>query len=136
MKRTNGRAGSRSAGTVLAFGVIFNTALFLIINFLVSIILGKLENPTGNMGMVSMLTLYACALISGFSVAKFKGEGGALPSSMSSLIFVLLLLVVGLIISRGKLPVITAVNYAVYMIISILGSLFAARKPKRRRRTR
>ena len=134
MKRNNGHAKTGGAGRTLIFGVLFNALLFLLLNFIVSLILGGLKNPTGNMGMASTLTLYLCALISGFSVAKFKGNGGALPSSMSSLIFLRLLMVAGLILTRGRLPSRVAINYAVYMIIATLGALFAARKTKRQRR--
>ncbi len=136
MKRTKGHAKSRGAGTALAFGIIFNAVLFVIVTFFASLIISRFNNPTGSMGMMSMLALYICALISGFSVAKFKGEGGALPSVMSSLIFTLILLTVGLILSKGGIPFVTAVNYIVYVLLSIGGALIACKRSNRRRRTR
>lgn len=136
MKRTKGHAKNRSAGATLAFGIIFNAVLFLAVTLFASFIMAKLDNPTGSMGMVSMLTLYICAVISGFAVAKFKGEGGVLPSVMSSLIFALFLLVIGLILSKGSVPFVTAVNYIVYVLLAIGGAFLACKKSNRRRRTR
>ena len=134
MKRSGVRTKNKTARGALVFGIALNVAAFFICTLVSSAIILSTDNPTGNVGMGSMISFFICAAICGFAVSKYKGEGGALPAIASALLFTLVLLAIGLISTKGAIPLATVLNYAAYVIISALCAFFAARKTPRRHR--
>ena len=110
-------------------------ALFLLFFIIVgAAIISGTNDPIRGIGPGSVAVLYLCALVSGFTISKYKGECGVLTALLSSLFFSLTLLIIGLLSSGGALVPLTAVNCPVYVIISLLGAYFARRRTSRRRK--
>lgn len=136
MSRTRTRSGGaqKSGARALIFGIIFTVAVFFTAAFIGAIILSKTENPTGHVGLCGMIVLFVTAVASGFATSRYKGDGGMLPAVLSSLFFVLVVLVIGLVAGKGKLPLIGVINLGAFMLISALGALLGKKRERKRRR--
>ena len=135
MSRARTRGGAqRSGARALIFGILFNAAIFFITALASAIILSRTENPTAHVGLCGMICLFVTAASSGFAVSKYKGDGGVLPAVLSSLFFVLVVLMIGLISGKGKLPLISVINLASFMIISALAAILGRKRERKRRR--
>lgn len=124
----------RTSARALFFGITVSTAVFFVCAFLSAIILSRLENPTAKLGMVSLIAFLTGGAVCAFSTAKYKGEGGFAPAMLSSLFLTLVLLLAGLIMTRGSLPLITIINLLCYLGVSALAAIIAVRRPSGHRR--
>ena len=124
----------RTSARALLFGIIISTAVFFVCAFLSAIIVSRLENPTAKLGMTALVAFLIGGAISSFSTAKYKGEGGFAPAILSSLFLTLVLLLAGLIMTEGKLPLITVINLLCYLAVSALFALLAVKRPATYRR--
>ena len=132
--RTRGERAQRSGARALIFGIILCVAVFFLAAFIGAVILSRTENPTGHVGVCGMAVLFTTAAVCGFATSRYKGEGGVMPAMLASLFFVLVLLMVGLIGSSGKLPLVNVINLIAFMIISALGALLGRKRERKRRR--
>ena len=135
MSRTRKRGGAqRSGARALVFGIILTAAVFFATALVCAVILSRTENPTAHVGISGMICLFLTAAVSGFAVSRYKGEGGVMPAVLSSLFFALVVLMIGLICSKGKLPLLSVINLGVFMIVSALGAILGRRRERKRRR--
>ena len=134
MNRTQKRKIQKTTAGALIFGLISATATLLILAFIGAIVAYSLENPTASLGAISFCVLMATGAISGFSTSKYKGEGGVLPAALSAIVFAVILLFVGIIISRGMLPAVTVINLAVFILSAVFFAILGKKKEKRRKR--
>ncbi len=129
------RGGAKRTGArALVFGILFTVAVFFISAFVGAIILSRTENPTGHVGLCGMVCLFVTAAASGFATSRYKGDGGVVSAVLSALFFALVVLMIGLVSGKGKLPFINVINLGAFMIISALSALAARKKEKKRRR--
>ena len=133
MSRTRGSA-QRSNARALIFGIFFTMAVFFAMALVGAVILSKTENPTAHVGLCSMVSRFVTAAAGGYATSKYKGEGGMLPAVLSSLFFVLVMLVIGLVSKNGKLPIVSVVNLVAFMIISTFGAMLGRKRERKRRR--
>lgn len=124
----------RTCARALIFGIVFAVAVFFISAFVCAIILSKTENPTGHVGLCGMVSLFVTAAASGFATSRYNGEGGVLPAVLSALFFALVVLMIGLICGKGKLPFINVINLGAFMIIGALSAMLGRKREKKRRR--
>ena len=115
------------------FGVILNAAAFAIFALFLAFILSGTKNPLGLAGYTSLALLVTCGAVGGFFTSKYKGENGTLPSAISAVIFALIIIFSGLIMS-GSTSGVTIVNTIFYVISAILFAYLAARRKRRKRR--
>ena len=129
------RGGTKkTCARALVFGIVFATAVFFVTAFVLAIILSKTENPTGHVSLCGMVSLFVTAAVSGFVTSRYKGEGGVLPAVLSALFFALVMLLIGLICSKGKLPFINVINLVSFMIIGTLSAMLGRKRERKRRR--
>jgi len=133
MKRSKTR-GARTNAHALLFGIIFELISFTLLSLICAIIMTKTKNPTAHIGAIATCITYLTAAISGFATSRFKGEGGTVPAILACLFFSLVLFGTGLIMTKGHLPIITAVNLVAYMLIGAIFALFGKRRGGRRRK--
>ena len=131
--RTRGSAQRRNA-RALIFGIFFTAAVFFATALIAAVILSTTENPTAHVGLCSMATLFVTATACGYATSRYKGDGGMLPAVLSSLFFVLVILVIGLVSKNGKLPIVSVVNLVAFMLISTLGAMLGRKRERKRRR--
>ena len=112
----------------LSFGMIF------ILSLISAMILNSLEDSTAGIGIFSLGTIVISALLSGLiSVRLHRGENIGY-SAMVALAVVLVMLLVNLIMSGGKVRLGAFMNYACYMGSYLLGALIANHSGRRRKR--
>lgn len=128
-RRKNGR-GRKGA---LIFGILFSAISFLAFALICSLFVSVFKNPIGIIGISSLITLLFSGAVSGFCTAKFKGDGGIAEAGISSAVFIAIILSIGLVSTKGRLPLLNLVNMAAYLTVSLIFAAIAKRKRKRRR---
>ena len=134
MKYKGLRKRARSSKSALIFGTVFTASIFFILTFCASILLSFTKNPLGASGIVSFAVLLLTGALSGFCTAKYKGDYGVLPSSASAIIFALILLGAGLIVSGGKIATVSLINLMCFVALAIIFAFLAKSKRKRTHR--
>ena len=124
----------RTNASALVFGIIFTTVVFIFTALIGAAIAGSLENPTGNIGTVALVCFMLTAALSGVTISKYKGEGGIFPSVLSSLFFTLVLLIIGLIMTKGHLPIIAIINLCLFILITVIFAYLGRKRATRRKR--
>ena len=135
MKKHRGSKIKKSALGSLLFGVLFSFAMLIIISFVSSALLMASKNPGGSIKVVSFAVLLITAAVSGFTVSKYKGEGGVVTSLISSVISVIIMLGISIICSGGKVGGVIFMNYLCYVLIAAF-TAFLGKKRERRHRHR
>jgi len=130
MKRFKAQANNRGALKVIFCGALFSVVLLLALSLAFAFIAGFTKDPASMSGIFSTLSLLITGAICGFSVSKYKGEGGTLAAALSSLLFVLVLILAALIINGGRLAPATLINYLCHIAVAVLFS-FAGRQRKK-----
>ena len=136
MKKTMIKKEKGSVKTLL-LGVPVQVLSLAICVFITGLVASASENPTSIVGLLSIIALLLSGLISGFVISKYKGEGGMLISTLSALLFSLILLLVGIISAKGELSFGVLINYVCYVAAAALGALLGKHRTshiKRRKR--
>ena len=115
---------------VFVFGAVCNVCSFLALSFAASLILSGLKNPLALIGVSAFAVLTLTGALSGFLTSKFKGDGGALPSTVCAIILAASVLGAGLISGGGKVSFISPLNLISYLVFA---SIFAILAKKKRR---
>lgn len=116
---------------VFTFGALCNLCCFFAFSFVASLILSSLKNPLALMGVSAFAVLTLTGALSGFLTAKFKGEGGALPSLLCAFILALLVFGIGLIAGGGKVALISPINLIAYLTFASVFAVLAKKKKRR-----
>lgn len=131
MNKTKKRKIKKTSASTLVFGLIISTVAFFSCMLLGALICGTFPDPTANIGAVAFLVLMISGAISGFSTSRYKGEGGILPAFLSSLVFATVCLLIGLVMTSGKLPGVVPVNLLLYMAVALFFAFLARPKEKK-----
>ena len=103
-----------------------------------SVILGlysvTTDSPTRLIDVLGLWGLLGSGVISGFVNRKINKERGIGFLFLISLLFTLLLILIGLIVSGGALPLRCIINYLCYLGVYMLSALLGGRKISKRRR--
>ena len=134
MNRTKKRKIHKTSANALAFGLIASGISLFLTALIGAIIASFLDNPTSSIGAISFITLIVAGGVSGFSTSKYKGEGGVMPAMLSALVFAIVLLVIGFIMSDGKLPLVTFINLVVYFISATFFAIIGKKRDKKHKR--
>ena len=108
-------------------------AVLAICSLAVAAIAYSSENPTAWLKTGGLISTLLTAAICGFSISKWRGEGGIGYSVLSSLSFVLIMLIIKVVANKGALSFGIFADQVCYMGVA---SLFAFLGRKRRRRRR
>ncbi len=133
MKKHKRRGMSGGISSFL-FGVLLSFGFLISLSLIASIFLISAKNPTKNLGAVSLAVLLICALISGFVNSKRGGENGIAYSVVTSLSFTLLLVIISLILTKGKMGGMLFMNYLCYMMVAAFSAFLGKRRKRTRRR--
>lgn len=116
------------------YGMLLSLLISLLILAAVSITVSAISYSTKDpMSLVKPLSVTAIILsaaLSSFISARKFGSGAA---AISSLVFTLIMLTVGIISSSGMVSLGAFINYLCYVGTALLFIYLASRKPKRRR---
>ena len=133
MKRSRYDRKNRPFSKAVTFGAVCNICSFFTLSFIASLILSSLKNPLALMGVAAFAVLALTGAFSGFLTAKFKGEGGALPSLACAFILALSIFGAGLIAGSGRVAVISPINLLSYVAFTFIFAILAKKKRRHRR---
>ena len=102
--------GGNIAGSFLIC-LALSGAVILGLSLICAFIASRLNDPTGNLGLFSLVAMLLSAVISGVLCARIKGEGGARFSFLVALSVVLIMLLINVIICAGKVSLSAFMNY-------------------------
>ena len=117
----------RFSGVLLS--LLISTLCLAAITLIASAISYCTADPLSLVKPLSVAAIIIGAAAAAFISAKRFGAGSAI---ISSLIFTLIMLTVGIISGGGKINVGALINYVCYMATATLFSYLAAREPKKR----
>ena len=123
-----------SSLTVLLLGTLASGIIFTVLSLAFAFILFSFKDPASLVPIASMIALLVTGAILGFAIPKVKNDGGIVIALLSSLLFTLILLMIGLIVGKGEVSVTVFINYICFIAISFLFSLLGRRKHSRRKR--
>lgn len=124
----------------LLSGILLSLLLSLFLSFLfllfLAFLLYKTDDPLRLITPALYITPLLCGFLFGFTLAKARRAGGAFVGLLAGGVLALLLLGIGLILKGGSLPLSSLLLYALVLLSSLLGSLLATKRPRRRRKNR
>ena len=132
--------GSITDGVAKVFILCFAISILLILLFslLSALILDNLNDPTKNLGLFSLGAMILSALMSGAICSRIKSEGGLRFASLVGLAVLLLMLLISVILSKGKVSLAAFMNYGCYFgcyaLLSYFGGKGGRSKKRRKRR--
>ena len=119
------RKGLKNIQPTLA--MLLGTAFAFLCYFLLSLIFSAITlacpHPLGFISIASMAALFLSGAVSSAVISRVKGESGFLTAVLSSLLFCLVQLLIGLIVAKGDIGLGAIINYLCYMAISALAAL-------------
>ena len=116
------------AGLLISVGVLVITSLVM------SALAYSSPDPTGKIGIYSLVSLILSAAISGFMVSRFFSDGGIGIALLTSFSVVLILMLFGVIIGGGRLGGGAFMNYLSYFGVALLFTIFGKKRERRHRR--
>lgn len=122
------------AGTAKLFLICFaiSVSLIILLSLISAAIVGSLDDPTESVGIFSLGSMLVSAAISGILSTRIKGEGGLRFATLVALSVVLIMLLINVIISSGRVSGGAFMNYGCYLGVAAL-SAFLGRKRERHR---
>ena len=107
----------------------------LLISLCFALVANMSQDPTGNLGIFSLISLILGGAVGGFSSAKIKKESAVLFSTLVALAISIVMLIICIILN-GKVSGAALMNYACYMGVATLSSLFGAREKRHKHHKR
>ncbi len=117
----------------LLTGLLVATLSFFACMLIATLVLYLGSDPTYKSELWSFGAMLLSGALAGFINAKRCGEGGVIIATLSALLLVLILFLVG-IVTMGVPSLPSVINYVLYIGISAVSAYFAQRQPKKRRR--
>ena len=129
-----GKKYIKTDGGVLKFFVClgFSALLMLVCSFIMSLIAAASSDPTGMIGIYSLIAMLLSAVGGGIFSVRMKGEGGTAYAVLVALGLVLLMLLNAVISSGGKVGGSAFMNYGCYLGVSALSAFFGKKRAAHR----
>ncbi len=130
--------GRRASGVgkpgsfLICLGVSGGTILLL--SMVGAAIAAALDDPTGNLGLISLAVMLISAAVSGVFSTRMKGEGGLPFSALVALTVVLIMLLINVIVCAGKVSLGAFMNYLCYLGVAVMAAFLGKKRDKHRRR--
>ena len=134
MKKYRNSNTKKSPLAVFIFGILFSVATLTTLSFISSFILMSTKNPLLSIKMASLVTLLAAGAISGFVIAKYKGNLSFGISIAASATVAILMLAISLISAKGNVSGGIFMNYLCYVLVSAFFSFVGRKRSVRRHR--
>ena len=124
-----------SGGVAESFAICFGISTLLIILFSVisAVIAYMLDDPTEHIGLFSLASMILAGVVGGISCARIKGDGGVRFAALVALAIVLLMLLINVILSEGRVSGAAFMNYGCYMGIYSLSAFLGKKTYKHRK---
>ena len=127
---------SISQPVALAVSVLFSYAVLMLLSFVTSIAISKLQNPSGSIWIGSLISFVLSGFISGIITSRRKGDGGTLFTLISGVLFISILIILSLILNKGHIPSIIFLNLLCYISVLLLGAFLGRKREHKRKHHR
>ena len=134
MHREKRKIHVSGGGKFFLISLALSLGILLVTSLVMSAIAYSSPDPTGKIGIYSLVSLIVSAAVSGFLISRLSGSGSVGMAALTSLATVLVLILFGAIASGGKLGVSALMNYLCYFGVALLFSLFGKKRERRHRR--
>ena len=125
--------GRTAEGFLISLGISF--LLIILFSLISALTLGMLDNPTRHIGTFALAAMILAAATGGLCSTAIRGEKDIRHSALISLATVLIMLLINVILSSGRVSGSAFMNYGCYYGVFLLSSLIKiSRKTKRRRK--
>ncbi len=122
-------AGSTPRSFLICLGV--SGGVIVLLSVVGALVASGLEDPTGNLGLISLAVMLISAAITGIICTRIKGDGGVGFSALVALAVVLVMLLINVIICAGKVSLGAFMNYICFIGVAV-GAAFLGKKRERR----
>ena len=133
MTRHKKRREAPSGAVTMLLGTLASAILTATLSLIFSFIAYSMANPDGVIGIFSIASLLITGALTGFLLSRSRDEGGILLAVLSSLLFSLILLLIGLIACGGTLPPGCIISYLCFIAVSALAAFLGKKRGRRRR---
>ena len=123
--------GGIAASFIICFG--FSAFAILAFSLIMTAVAMSTEDPASKIGIFALISMLTAAFVSGIFTSKFKGDGGLGFTALLSLMVVLIMLLINVIISGGRVSGSAFMNYGCYLGVFILSSLLGKSIGNRKR---
>ena len=134
LKTKRGKDGGIFRDFIFCFG--FSALAIFLLSLVSAMILNMLDDPTAILGIFSLSTMILAAIVSGIFSVKLRREATVGYAALVALSVVLIMLLVNVIMSGGKISAAAFMNYGCYVgtycLGAILGKHIGGRKRHRR----
>ena len=101
----------------------FSAAMIILSSFIMALVASASSDPTGMVGIYSLVAMVVSAVFGGIFSGRMRGEGGVVYALLVSLAVVLIMLLVALIVCGGKIGGGAFMNYGCYLGASALAAI-------------
>lgn len=119
---------------MLLMGAAFAIAVLLGVSFILAVAANMMKDPTSLIGAFSLASLLITGIVSGSVTSRVRGDGGVLIGSLSSVIAGAVILIIGLVLTRGALSFGTVINVLAFIGVSVIASVIGKKKTGKKRR--
>lgn len=134
VKKVFSKKGKSGGAKAFLFGMLISVVSFFVFSALAAILASSADNPTGSVGIYSLLALTLSAAVSGALISRMGGQGGMRFSLICSLCTVLLMALYAIITTGGAPKSAALMNYICYIGVSALFSFLGRKREGHRAR--
>ena len=132
-KSSSGKRGTSPLMNLL-IGTLIGAGIFLVVLLFVTFVTGRTKDPGGTVRLLSLPVFLLSAAVTGFVLGRRNGEGGLRLTALSTLLFLLILLLIGMLLSGGHLSWQVLLYDVGYFLTALLCSLPGTKKKRKRHR--
>lgn len=122
------RISQLSTGKCFALCIGISAAALLVLSLIGALIAAMLDDPTGHLGVISLVVMLLSAMVGGVISSRIRGEGGVGFATLTALAIVLIMLIINIITCAGKVSPGAFMNYACYLGAASLFSYLGRKK--------
>lgn len=122
-------------GALLGIGSGASLICVFAVAFVLAAVSSLTKDPTALTGAFALLTLLIAGAVSGFGISRLGGDGGVLVAILSSVVSTSVMILVGLILKKGALPLGAVLNLLAFLAVSVVFALLGKRRIKRHKRS-
>ncbi len=133
MSKSKRAGGNIPRSFIISLGI--SAATIILLSLIGTVIAGSLDDPTRHLGLISLGVMLLSAALGGIISSGIRGEGSTGFSALVALTVVLIMLLINVLICKGRVSLAAFMNYACYFGVAVM-SAFLNRKRSGRRKHR
>lgn len=116
--------------------LIFSLAIIPLSSLLAAFAVNMTDDPTANIALSSLMAMIISAIVSGIFTSLYKKDCSVGYAASVALCSTVIIMIIGIIINRGRLSASAFMNYGCYLGITCISAYLIKQKNRRKRRKR